>query len=154
MEGLLKDPRGHFGLGVYGLSKEVNLGTLWRSAFNFGASHIFIIGGRYSHQCSDTPKSWKHIPLFIYTDLDDFLKHRAFASQLVAVELTPRARPLETFTHPDIAQYILGPENGSLPDGLLDKCQHILSIDTQSCLNVSVAGAVIAYDRVTKSKLR
>lgn len=142
--------RGHFGIGVYGLSKEVNLGTLWRSAYCLGASHIFLIGGRYAHQGSDTVKSWQHIPLLTYSNLDDFLQHRPFRSQLIGVEITDRARPLERFYHPNIAQYILGPEGGSLPDKLLDKCQSIVSVDTKHCLNVSMMATIVAYDRKIK----
>ena len=39
----VKDP-GYFGIGVYRLKTEANHGTLWRSAFQFGADFIFTIG--------------------------------------------------------------------------------------------------------------
>ena len=39
----VNDP-GFFGIGVYRLKTEANHGTLWRSAFQFGADFIFTIG--------------------------------------------------------------------------------------------------------------
>ncbi len=142
--------RGYFGIGVYNLQKEVNLGTLWRSAYCLGAGYIFIIGGKYGHQASDTPKSWQHIPLFRYNDWRDCKKHRPHGCQMVAVEITDDARDLSEFCHPDVCAYLLGPENGSLPRHILEECQAVVKIPTKQCLNVSTTGALVAYDRMTK----
>jgi tRNA G18 (ribose-2'-O)-methylase SpoU len=141
---------GYFGIGVYNLQKEVNLGTLWRSAYCLGASYIFIVGGKYSHQSSDTVKSWQHIPLFKYKDFTDFQSSRPHNCQLVGVELTPVAKSIKRFLHPLNACYILGPENGSLGESVLQYCQHIIQIPTKQCLNVSAAAAIVAYDRTSK----
>lgn len=39
--------RGYFGIGIYHTKNVLNVGTLWRSAHNFGASFIFTVGMRY-----------------------------------------------------------------------------------------------------------
>ncbi len=36
--------RGYFGIGVEGISKPMNLGSLWRTAHAFGASFVFTVG--------------------------------------------------------------------------------------------------------------
>jgi tRNA G18 (ribose-2'-O)-methylase SpoU len=39
--------RGYFGIGVEGVSKPMNLGSLLRSAHAFGASFAFTIGAAF-----------------------------------------------------------------------------------------------------------
>lgn len=45
---------------MFHAKKEVNLGTLMRSAFNFGAAYVFTVGRRYSEQASDTVRAVRH----------------------------------------------------------------------------------------------
>lgn len=42
--------KGYYGIGIYETKEETNVGTLWRSAQNFGADFIFTIGARYKTQ--------------------------------------------------------------------------------------------------------
>lgn len=58
--------RGYFGIGVYHPKNVINIGTLWRSANCFGADFLFTIGHRYKHQGSDTLKTYRHIPLYLF----------------------------------------------------------------------------------------
>ncbi len=140
--------RGYFGIGVENIKTKVNLGTLWRSAYNFNADFIFVIGHRYKRQSSDTVKAWRHIPLYQYDNVEHFLMSRPYDCKLIGIEITDRAKDLRTFCHPERAIYILGAEDGSLT--FQDKCQDIVKIPTNRCLNVSVAGSIIMYDRVCK----
>ena len=66
---------------------------------------------------------------------------------LVGVELDDRAVDLPTFRHPAQAAYILGPERGSLSEAMLARCEHVVRIPTQFCINVAIAGAIVMYDR-------
>jgi hypothetical protein len=43
-----------FGIGILNGKTPENLGVLWRSAQNLGASYIFTIGNRYAKQACDT----------------------------------------------------------------------------------------------------
>ena len=67
--------------------------------------------------------------------------------QLVGVELTDDAVMLPTFRHPVQAAYILGPERGSLSPETLARCDHVVKIPTKFCINLSLAGALVMYDR-------
>lgn len=142
--------RGYFGIGIERSKTEANVGTLWRSAFAFGASFVFTIGRRYPRQSSDTTKSWRHIPLLEYADVDDFHAHIPYDCQVVGVELTPDAHALESFAHPQRAIYLLGPEDGSLSAKAQDLCQSVVRFDSDYCLNVAAAGTVVMYDRNAK----
>lgn len=143
--------RGYFGIGIERSKTEANVGTLWRSAFAFGASFVFTIGRRYPRQSSDTTESWRHIPLLEYADVDDFRAHIPYDCQVIGVELLDGAGALETFTHPQRAIYLLGPEDGSLSRRAQSLCQHIVRFDTDYCLNVAAAGTVVMYDRNAKA---
>ena len=141
--------RGYFGIGVYNIKTEMNLGTLWRSAQNFGASFIFTIGRRYKKQASDTLKTSKHIPLYEYQTLDDFYEHMPKDCLLVCVEQEDKAKNLKDFSHPERAIYLLGAEDYGLPEKIM-KGHSVVYIDTPMCLNVAVAGSIVMYDRFSK----
>jgi basic membrane lipoprotein Med (substrate-binding protein (PBP1-ABC) superfamily) len=47
----------YFYINVYQPKTTEDIGTLWRSAHNFGADFIFTIGARYHKQLSDTTKA-------------------------------------------------------------------------------------------------
>lgn len=42
-----------FGIGVYHPKHEINIGTLIRSAYIFGANYVFTVGRRYKRQSSE-----------------------------------------------------------------------------------------------------
>ena len=142
-----------FGLGVYHPKTVENIGTLWRAAHLYGASHIFTIGARYKRQASDTSKAWKSIPLLNFRDFDDFTAHRPFDLPLVGIELDDRSVPLASFRHPRSATYLLGAEDHGLPADVLAQCQHVIQIEAVNAwsMNVAMAGSLVAYDRHIKS---
>lgn len=143
--------KGFFAIGIEHSKVSANVGTLMRSAVCFGASYVFVIGARYPRQCSDTVKSWRHVPLFEYADIEDFNDHRPIDVPLIGVELADGAKPLETFAHPDRAIYLLGPEDGSLSLKAQGFCQSLVKFNSRFCLNVAAAGSVVLYDRTAKS---
>jgi tRNA G18 (ribose-2'-O)-methylase SpoU len=94
--------------------------------------------------------SHRHTPLWHFTDDDDFWSHIPHGCEPVAVEITPRARDLKGFVHPQSAVYILGPEDGSLSDRVMAGCKRVVVIPGTHCLNLAVAGSIVMYDRIIK----
>ena len=143
--------RGYFGVGIHHPKREVNIGTLWRSAYQLGATYIYTIGRRYSPQSSNTTKSERHIPLFDYSDFDDFYDHLPYDCPIIAVEMGEY--PLENFIHPERCVYLLGAEDYGLPQEILGKCYCAVSLRSvrQESYNVSVAGSIVMYDRMVKN---
>lgn len=141
--------RGYFGIGVEGISKEQNVGTIARSAHAFGASFFFTIEPNVNMRklrVSDTSSAFEHMPYYQYDSVGEVdLPHKC---SLVAVELTPDAVELPSFKHPVQAAYVLGPEMGSVSPALLEKCDFTIKIPMQFCVNVGVAGAIVMYDRL------
>lgn len=146
--------RGYFGIGIFWAKNKINVGTLWRSAQNFNASFIFTIGKRYKEQCSDTTKTYRHIPLFNFKDFKDFKENRPMESILVGIEQSELSKDIVNLKHPKRAIYLLGSEGVGLPDFIQKQCQLVVHISTPMCLNVAVAGSIIMYDRFLKKMIK
>jgi tRNA(Leu) C34 or U34 (ribose-2'-O)-methylase TrmL len=142
--------KGYYGIGIYETKEDTNVGTLWRSAMNFGADFIFTIGKRYKKQRSDTTKTWRNIPLYHYEDYADFIAHTPKDAELVFIEQTDGAHQLKNFSHPKQAIYILGAEDYGVPEDLMFGHRKV-EIETPMCLNVAAAGSIVMYDRSIKS---
>lgn len=136
-----------FGIGIQNGKTPENLGVLWRSAQNLGASFIFTIGNRYAKQASDTHNAVKSMPYFHYENFEDFFKNLPKGARLVGVELDEKAEDLETFHHPRRCVYLLGAEDNGLTKAAMEKCHALIKFKSEKSLNVSVAGSIVLYDR-------
>lgn len=145
---MIKEARGYFGVGMEGISKDANFGTIARTAHAFGASFIFAIKPDINvrdMRSSDTAGSPLHVPYYQYDDVAAM--HLPKGCQIVGVELVEGAVPLPSFRHPSRAAYIFGSEMGNLSDDILDRCDHVLKIPMKFCVNIGVAAAIVMYDR-------
>ena len=140
--------RGYFGVGAERISKAMNLGAVMRTAHAFGASFAFTIDAHHRARevaFADTSKSESHMPLYRWKTLEEMQLPKGCA--LVGVELDDNAVDLPKFRHPLCAAYLLGPEKGSLSDAAKARCAHLVKIPTRFCVNLSVAAALVMYDR-------
>lgn len=141
--------RGYFGIGVEHISKPSNAGTIFRTAHAFGASFVFTVAGSYSERegaITDTSHAAGQMPFYAFPSLETMILPSG--CELVGVELDEEAFELPTFHHPQRAAYILGPERGGLSDAVRARCRYLVRIPTQFSLNVSIAAAIVMYDRV------
>lgn len=146
--------RGYFGIGIYAVKSAVNVGTLWRSAYQLGAAFIFTIGRRFPRQASDTVKACRHIPLYEYTTFADFNEHRPNDCPLIGIEMG--GKYLGSYQHQERSIYLLGAEDDGLPSTILEQCQTVLSIPAEriESFNVAVAGSIVMFDRLMQRKGR
>ena len=136
-----------FGIGIQNGKTPENLGVLWRTAQNLGASFIFTIGNRYAKQASDTHDAVKAIPYFQYETFEDFFKNLPKGARLVGVELNDKAEYLEDFHHPRRCVYLLGAEDNGLSKQAIENAHFLVKFKSQFSLNVAVAGSIVLYDR-------
>lgn len=140
--------KGYFGIGVEGVSKALNVGTLFRTAHAFGASFVFTLRAQYNRHegalsdTSDTPRS---VPTYDFADLESFRLPQG--CRLVGVEITDTAVELPSFRHPRQAAYILGAEREGLSADVQSLCDYVVKIPTRFSVNLGVAGALVMYDR-------
>lgn len=143
------DLRGYFGIGVEGISKPMNAGAIFRTAHAFGAGFVFTAGAVYAQRkggLADTSKAPAHLPFYSFPDTASLMLPDG--CRLVGVELTDQSIELPSFRHPSRAAYVLGPERGSLSKEMSERCEFVVKIPMRFCVNVSVAAAIIMYDRM------
>jgi len=145
-----RNHRGYFAIGIENAKSSCNVGTLWRSAFIFGAKFIFTIGRRIPKQASNTVKAWRHIPYFRYDTFEQFYDVLPYDCQLVGIEIDTNSKPIGSFNHPQRSVYLLGAEDSGLSKLATEKTQHLVQLPGNHCLNVSVAGSIVMYDRINK----
>ncbi len=141
--------RGYFGIGVEGVSKAMNVGSLFRSAHAFGASFVFTVAAAYSRiegAKADTSDATARLPFYAFPDIETLALPQGCS--LVGVEITDQAIELPSFHHPKTAAYILGPERGTLSPALIERCAYVIKIPTKFSINVGLAGALVMYDRL------
>ena len=144
--------RGYFAIGAEGISKPMNLGALMRTANAFGAAFVFSVKAKDRTKIaykSDTSRTFKNLPYYQWESHEEM--HFPKGLQMVGIELTDDAVELPEFRHPRMAAYVLGPERGHLSEEMLARCDHVIKIPTKFCINVSLAGALVMYDRVRTS---
>ncbi|MBT8471151.1 MAG: RNA methyltransferase [Marinicaulis sp.] len=141
--------RGYFAIGAERISKPMNFGAILRTGHAFGASFAFTVNAHPDAQemnLADTAKSAAQLPLYQHDSVEALML--PVDCQLVGVELTDEAIDLPSFRHPAKAAYILGPEKGELSPLAIARCVHMVKIPTKFCVNLSVAAAIVMYDRV------
>jgi tRNA G18 (ribose-2'-O)-methylase SpoU len=134
---------------MYRPKYDVNTGTLVRSARAMGADYVFFIDGSYKEQESAVGHD-EHIPIFEFDDLNEALRI-VDPEKLVGVELDDRSIDLRNYSHPDSAMYLLGRESTGIPDDVRKRCDDLVEIPADYCLNVSTSGSLVLYDRLIPS---
>ncbi len=141
--------KGYFGVGVDGVSKAMNVGTLFRTAHAFGAAFVFTLRAQYNRReggLSDTSDAPASVPTYHFANLESFRLPQG--CRLVGVEITDGAIELPSFRHPRQAAYVLGAEREGLSAGVQSLCDYVVKIPTRFSINLGVAGALIMYDRL------
>ena len=151
--GKLAIDEGYFGIGILHPKTSQNVGTLWRSAFQLGASLLYTIGGRYKTSATDTLNVPARIPLIELNDWTSFAEWAA-PKAAVWVAIEQGGTPLSEFRHPRNAIYILGSEDHGIPKSVLRGCREVVSLESEQygSYNVAVAGSLVMYDRMMKQK--
>lgn len=140
--------RGYFGIGIEGVSKPLNVGSLVRSAHAFGASFVFTLAAAYPADAvqADTSDAAGQLPFYRFDSVESMRLPEGCS--LVGVELLDGAVDLPSFRHPRCAAYVLGAERASLSPALTECLDHVVRIPTRFALNLAVAGAIVMYDRM------
>lgn len=140
--------RGYACVALTSPKSNANVGGAYRAAQCYGADLIVFSGTRVRREAADTMAAWRHIPLLKVADVFDALPHDCVP---VAVDLIAGARDLRSYTHPERAFYIFGPEDGTLGDKTLSRCRDVVMIPTRFCMNLAATVNVVLYDRMAKA---
>ena len=136
--------RGYFGIALFEIKFVENVASILRSCKCFNANFICIINGRFDINKIDTTHCERHIPIFQYENLDNFLKTIPLNVSLIGIEVD--GKNIKNFSHPERAIYVFGGEDRTLPKIFKER----IAIPTQHCLNVSIATSIVMFDRIVK----
>lgn len=137
---------GYSAVGLFNPKCNANVGGVLRAAQCYGVSLVAIQGQRYARASTDTTKAYKHIPL-IHGNLHELVP---FDCIPIAVDLVSEATSLHSFSHPERAFYVFGPEDSTLGKDVLDWCAQTVYIPTNGCMNLAATVNVVLYDRQRK----
>ena len=138
-------------IGLVNPKTPTNMGAIMRAAGCYQVACVRYTGERFGYAVkyhTDTKDIFGRIPLLNVESLVDGLPP---ATKIVCVELVEGASPLPEFVHPEQAIYIFGPEDGSVPQELIDRADHVVYIPTIGCMNLAATVNVLLYDRLAKS---
>ena len=139
-------------VGLTNPKSPSNVGAVMRAAGCFQVDEVIYTGQRYSQAAkfsTDTKNISNVIPL---VPVDSLLFYKNNGRKVVCVELVEGATPLPEFAHPDKALYILGPEDGSISQDVVNQADHVVYIPTIGCMNLAATVNVVLYDRLAKSE--
>jgi len=138
-------------IGLYNPKSPTNVGAVMRAAGCYEATQVRFNGTRYSRAArfqTDTQQANQRIQLVA---MDDLTANLEADVKIVCVELAIGATALPCFTHPQKALYLFGPEDGSLPQELINKADHVVYVPTTGCMNLAATVNVVLYDRLAKT---
>lgn len=142
------------GIGVYQPKHQHNTCLLFRTAAAMNlANFTFTIGERYNSLAhDDTIDSAKCLPCWNATSIKDFLGTMPRHCELVMVELSDDAVPLEEFAHPKRAVYMLGGEELGIPREELYRAKHVVKLPSPRGVSINLAscGSIVLWDRFIK----
>ncbi|MCL1143584.1 RNA methyltransferase [Shewanella gaetbuli] len=142
-------------LGLVNPKTPVNVAGIMRACGCYGVNQVFYTGNRYDFAVKaetqyevDKKQAAKTIPL---KGVESLLEQVPEGSKIICVDLVVGATPLPEFTHPEQGFYIFGPEDGSIPQQLIDAADDVVYVPTKGCMNLAASVNVLLYDRLAKS---
>jgi tRNA(Leu) C34 or U34 (ribose-2'-O)-methylase TrmL len=138
-------------IGLCNPKSPSNVGAVMRAVGCYQADQVHYTGVRFDRAeryQTDTKNTNHKVPLNRVEELSESMHE---GMQLVCVELVEGAIPLPEFEHPEHAMYVFGPEDGSIPQQLVDLADHVVYVPTIGCMNLAASVNVLLYDRLAKS---
>lgn len=136
-----------------------NIGMVHRACAAFGVRQLWYTGERAESAWESARRIPREERMRDYGSVKicrgegRFLDRFPPGTVPVAVEVHPGAEVLTYFQHPEDAVYVFGPEDGSLPRGILTACHRVVIIPSDHCLNLATAVTGILLHRRLQRQL-
>jgi len=140
-------------IGLINPKSPTNLGAIMRAAGCYQVDEVVYTGTRYDRAAkyrTNTNLASSNIPL---NHIEHILGTSPEDRAIVCVEYAEGAIPLPAFQHPSKAIYVFGPEDGTIPQNIINKASSVVYIPTIGCMNLAATVNVVLYDRLAKSEL-
>lgn len=138
-----------FEILLYNLKEPFNVGTIARLCNNYHCNKLHIIGNRYTKKGLSKSKVVGDVTNFLsqsnkvecYKDFQEFKCQNT--KDLIAVEMTKVAIPLENYIPQANVIYVLGAEDGGISKECLNDCKVHVRLYGSESINVACASAII-----------
>lgn len=137
-------------IGLINPKSATNVGAILRASGCYQADQVFYTGQRYQYASRYHTDTQDRIETIALTAIETFDGFSPEGMKTVCVELVEGATALPQFHHPEQAMYIFGPEDGSIPQRIIDQADEVVYIPTHGCLNLAATVNVLLYDRMAK----
>ncbi len=153
----LEEKRSALEVAIENVEHDFNVGTIVRSANNFNAAKVHIIGrhkyNRRGAMCTD-----KYLEVVYWSSVEDFYTdQRARNREVVAIENhTPRVKPLVSKKFVQETTLLFGSEGNGLSEEALeeaDDVREIESLGSTRSVNVGVAAGIAMYEWARQCRL-
>lgn len=143
-------------IGLINPKDAQNVGSVLRAIGCYQGDDVYYTGNRYAYAMkhnTDTHNIQAQTDIKKVDDLlsvpEDFM---TADTKIVCIELVEGATPLPEFEHPEQALYIFGPEDGNIPQKMINQADEVVYIPTIGCMNLAATANVVLYDRLAKSQ--
>ncbi len=130
-----------------------NVGSALRAIGCYQADGLFYTGNRYEtarRYRTDTNAAHETTHVEHVAAIPEAIAKLPESTQVIAVELVEGATALPDFEHPQDALYVFGPEDGNLPQPVVDVADEVVYVPTVGCMNLAATVNVVLYDRTAK----
>lgn len=137
-------------IGLINPKSPSNVGAVMRAAGCYQVDNVYYTGKRYDNAVkfnTDTKNVKGKIPLIA---LEEIEQAAVLNTKVICVDLVEGSIPLPYFTHPENALYIFGPEDGTIPQSVINKADSVVYVPTIGCMNLAATVNVLLYDRMVK----
>ncbi len=152
----MKKIKGQVSIGLINPKDAQNVGSVLRAIGCYQADDVYYTGNRYGFAArhnTDTQNAQQSTEI---KKVDDLLSVPTYfmddATKIVCIELVEGATPLPEFEHPECALYIFGPEDGNIPQKMINQADDVVYVPTIGCMNLAATANVVLYDRMAKSQ--
>jgi len=142
-------------IGLINPKSPDNVNSVLRAAGNYRVNQVYYTGSRYDRALALNPDSpnisrkvGESVHLNNVGDLHDL--HESEIKR-VCIEFALGATPLPEYQHPKNACYIFGPEDGNIPQDIIDSADDVVYVPTVGSMNIAATVNVVLYDRLAKS---
>lgn len=141
-------------IGLVNPKSPDNVNSVLRAAGNYRVDQVYYTGSRYLRAVEHNPdiskisrKIGQAVPLVGVKSLLDKAPDHV---KLVCIEFAIDAVPLPEYQHPENACYIFGPEDGNIPQAIIDCADDVVYVPTAGSMNIAASVNVVLYDRLAK----
>lgn len=142
-------------IGLINPKDAQNVGSVLRAIGCYQASDVYYTGNRYAYALKHNTDTHNIQSTTDIIKVDDLLsvpsEHMTSETKIVCIELVEGATALPEFKHPESALYIFGPEDGNIPQKMINQADEVVYIPTIGCMNLAATANVVLYDRMAKS---